>query len=106
MGVSHECQGRRELEGLHRCNSGLSRETAGFMRVYTPSSCLMRKDSNSSPHKRKEGGERLVWGGERQKVSVEEERTGRGNRRENGIKEGGKSQVGRATLSGKGRKEQ
>lgn len=35
-------------------------------------------------------------GGRRQKVSVEEARTGRGNRRENGIKEGGKSQVGLA----------
>lgn len=66
------------------------------MRVYRPSSCLMRKDSNSSPHKRKEGGEGLVRGGGRQKVSVEEARTGRGNRRENGIKEGGKSQVGLA----------
>lgn len=57
MGVSRERQARREPEGLCRRKSGLWRETAGFMRVYRPSSCLMRKDSNSSPHKRKEGGE-------------------------------------------------
>lgn len=74
----------------------------------------MRKDSDSSPHNRKkaglEGG-RVV--GEKQKVNVEKKR-GLGEGRwenggpENGIKEGGKSQVGlglRSRRGSTGRKE-
>lgn len=63
-GVSHKQRGRRGEE--QAVNQGCKRETGGFMRVYRPSSLLMRKDSNSLVDKGK-GGE---TGCERQKMNV------------------------------------
>ena len=83
------------------------------MRVYRPSSLLMRKDSNSPGDKEGRGRGR----GESEEMNVAEARRGRGEEREgsaqeDGIKERGKSQVGlaeelewRETLRGTGRKE-
>lgn len=62
------------------------------MRVYRPSSLLMRKDSNSPPDK----GKRGEVGCERWKMNVAEARRRRGNGQENGITKRGKSQVGLA----------
>lgn len=56
-GVSHEPKNRRR----GAVNQGCKREKGGFMRVYRPSSLLMRKDSNSLLDTKKREREGGVW---------------------------------------------
>lgn len=74
-----EVGGERERGGCGAVNQARREGTGGFMRVYRPSTRLMRKNSDSSPHNRKkrEGGgrrgEERRFGG-KQKVSSEKNR--------------------------------